>query len=41
MPVGLAAFTEAFGSRRTLLVGGDGIGIEEFLARPAMEWITA
>lgn len=41
MPVGLAAFTEAFGSRRTLLVGGDGIGIEEFLARPATEWITA
>ncbi|MCC6931204.1 MAG: ATP-binding protein [Gemmatimonadaceae bacterium] len=40
MPAGLAAFREAFGIRRTLLVGGDGIDVGEFLARPVMEWIA-
>ncbi len=36
---GLAAFTESFKVRRTLLVGGDGIPIEEFLARPVAHWV--
>jgi hypothetical protein len=31
---GLAAFTAAFKPKRSLLVGGDGIGLEEFLSRP-------
>ncbi len=37
---GLAAFAAAHGRARTLLVGGDGIGIEEFLVRPAEHWVT-
>ncbi len=36
---GLAAFSEAFKPRRTLLVGGDGIPIEEFLSRPVTDWL--
>lgn len=40
MPAGMAAFMEAFEPKHTLLVGGDGIGIEEFLARPATEWLA-
>jgi predicted AAA+ superfamily ATPase len=36
---GIAAFAEAFKPTRTLLVGGDGIGIEEFLSRPVTHWI--
>jgi predicted AAA+ superfamily ATPase len=35
---GMAAFVEAFKPRRTLLVGGDGIGLEDFLTRPASHW---
>lgn len=31
----MTAFAEAFRPKRTLLVGGDGIATEEFLARPA------
>jgi hypothetical protein len=38
---GLAAFTGSFKVRRTLLVGGDGIPIEEFLVRPAAHWVNA
>lgn len=38
MPVGMAAFGDAYSPARTLLVGGDGIEIAEFLARPASEW---
>jgi len=38
---GLAAFAEAFKTRRTLLVGGDGIAVEDFLSRPAVHWISA
>jgi len=38
---GLAAFAEAFKPRRNLLVGGDGIALEEFLARPVEHWIGA
>lgn len=36
---GLAAFREAFAPTRTLLVGGDGMPVEEFLARPVEEII--
>jgi predicted AAA+ superfamily ATPase len=36
---GIAAFKAAFNPDRTLLVGGDGIGIEEFLARPVAHWV--
>ncbi|MBA4072783.1 MAG: AAA family ATPase, partial [Gemmatimonas sp.] len=34
-----AAFVRAFKPQRTLLVGGDGIGVEEFLSRPALHWV--
>jgi uncharacterized protein len=36
---GIAAFSAAFKPRRTLLVGGDGIAIEEFLAQPVANWL--
>ncbi|MFN2287307.1 MAG: DUF4143 domain-containing protein [Chromatocurvus sp.] len=36
---GMAAFIDAFSPHRTLLVGGDGIGLEAFLSRPVMEWL--
>ena len=36
---GLDAFAEAFKPRRRLLVGGDGIALEEFLARPVEHWL--
>jgi hypothetical protein len=39
MPAGMTAFAEAFKPRRTLLVGGDGIAVDEFLARPVAHWI--
>jgi uncharacterized protein len=38
---GIAAFQAAFKPHRTLLVGGDGIAIEEFLARPVAHWVEA
>jgi len=38
---GLAAFAAAFKPQRTLLVGGDGIALEEFLERPAADWVGA
>jgi predicted AAA+ superfamily ATPase len=37
---GLAAFAEAHRRVRTLLVGGDGIPVEEFLTRPVEHWLT-
>jgi hypothetical protein len=37
---GLAAFAEAFKPKRKLLVGGDGIPVEEFLARPVEHWLS-
>lgn len=37
---GLAAFAEAFKPKRTLLVGGDGIPVEEFLLQPVTHWVT-
>lgn len=36
---GLAAFTEAFKPKRTLLVGGGGIPVKEFLSRPVTDWL--
>lgn len=36
---GLGAFAEAFNPKRTLLVGGDGISLEEFLTRPVEHWL--
>lgn len=36
---GLAAFSEAFKPRRTLLVGGDGISLDEFLTQPVEHWL--
>ena len=37
---GLAAFTEAFKPQRKLLVGGDGIPVEEFLTQPVEHWVA-
>jgi predicted AAA+ superfamily ATPase len=37
---GLAVFVRAFPKARTLLVGDDGIAVEEFLERPATHWVT-
>jgi predicted AAA+ superfamily ATPase len=36
---GVAAFSAAFKPQRTLLVGGDGIAIDEFLDQPVMHWL--
>ena len=36
---GLAAFSEAFRPQRALLVGGDGIGLHDFLGRPVEHWV--
>jgi len=37
---GTAAFAAAFKPQRSLLVGGDGIDLGEFLSRPALHWVT-
>jgi uncharacterized protein len=36
---GLAAFKEAFKPKLTMLVGGDGTPVEEFLSRPVTDWL--
>src|SRR3990170_5764101 len=36
---GLGAFAEAFRPARTLLVGGDGIPLDQFLSRPVEAWL--
>jgi hypothetical protein len=36
---GLAAFAKVFSPDRTLLIGGDGISIEDFLSHPVDHWI--
>jgi predicted AAA+ superfamily ATPase len=41
VPAGMAAFVEAFRPKRTLLIGGDGIALEEFLAHPVAHWIAS
>jgi hypothetical protein len=38
---GMAAFAVAFRPTRKLLVGGDGIAVEEFLSKPAEHWVKA
>lgn len=38
---GTSAFVEAFRPHRTLLVGGDGIGVGEFLSQPPAHWVRA
>lgn len=38
---GTAAFAKAFKPGRTLLVGGDGLALDEFLMRPAAHWVSA
>ncbi|MFM7141093.1 MAG: DUF4143 domain-containing protein, partial [Alphaproteobacteria bacterium] len=35
---GSAAFAAAFGPRHSLLVGGDGLSLEEFLLQPVASW---
>jgi hypothetical protein len=37
----VAEFAAAFKPQRSLLVGGDGIELEEFLSRPIQDWIAA
>ncbi|MFZ5556683.1 MAG: ATP-binding protein [Pseudomonadota bacterium] len=41
MPAGTAAFADAFKPKRTLLVGADGIAVDEFLALPVAHWIAS
>jgi predicted AAA+ superfamily ATPase len=36
---GIAAFARFFNVHRTLLVGGDGVSLEDFLSRPVAEWV--
>ena len=38
---GTAAFTQAFKPQRCLLVGGDGITLEDFLTHPIAHWVRA
>jgi hypothetical protein len=38
---GMEAFAAAFKPKRTLLVGGDGIAVEEFLSRPVEHWVRS
>lgn len=38
---GMAAFAAVFKPQRSLLVGGDGIALEEFLVRPVAHWVGA
>jgi hypothetical protein len=35
----MADFVDAFEPQRTLLVGADGIALDEFLTRPVSHWI--
>lgn len=36
---GTAAFVKAFKPQHSLLVGGDGLGVDEFLSRPVSAWM--
>ena len=38
-PTGMAAFSDAFRPNRSLLIGGDGIAVEEFLSKPVEHWV--
>lgn len=37
---GAETFAAPLKVRRTLIVGGDGIAVEEFLSRPAAQWLA-
>ena len=37
---GMETFAAAFKPARRLLIGNDGISVEEFLARPPEHWVT-
>lgn len=39
-PAGAGKFAELFKPKRQLLVGGDGIALEEFLGKPAETWVA-
>jgi len=41
LPAGMAAFQSAFKPQRMLLVGGDGVAVEDFLSRPLEDWLRA
>ena len=36
---GMSAFADAFRPERSLLVGGDGVAVEEFLSKPVEHWV--
>lgn len=38
---GLGVFAETFKPRRTLLVGNEGVPLEEFLSRPVVDWLQS
>lgn len=38
---GMEAFSAAFKPKRKLLVGGDGIALEEFLSQPVLHWVMS
>lgn len=38
---GLAAFRDSFKPSRALLVGGDGIALEQFLTEPVSHWASS
>ena len=38
-PPGMAAFADVFRPARSLLVGGDGIAVDEFLSKPVEHWV--
>lgn len=40
-PAGMDGFADSFKGVRRLLVGGDGITLEEFLAKPVEHWVRA
>lgn len=37
---GMESFTAAFSPRRKLLVGADGVPVEEFLSKPVVHWVA-
>ncbi|HVO09090.1 MAG TPA: ATP-binding protein [Burkholderiaceae bacterium] len=41
VPAGMAAFQAAFKPQRMVLVGADGVAIDEFLLRPPKAWLSA
>jgi predicted AAA+ superfamily ATPase len=38
---GTTAFAEAFKPQRSLLVGGDGINLDDFLTQPVLHWVAS